>query len=157
MWLKILGYILVFIRADIAMVVLYKAGTPWWITYTVIMAVCSGTLCITYYGLGKLLIWAEKKTWFQKFKKIGFVKKIIEKQKKPSPRQEKMVKWLIGKSPIFIFLLSCIPFVPYLPTAIIVVARIMNIKNGIYYLLAANAVRGLITVLTVYGILKAIF
>jgi len=157
MWLKILGYILVFIRADIAMVVLYKADTPWWITYTVIMAVSSGTLCIAYYGLGKLLIWAGKKPWFQRLKKNGFVKKIIEKQKKPSPRQEKIVKWLAGKSPIFIFLLSCIPFVPYLPTAIIVVTRIMNVKNGIYYLLVANAVRGLIAVLSVYGILKAIF
>lgn len=137
--------IAMFIRGDAAILVWRAAGKPFWQACLVNNLVATITLIATYFitGLAKKVVTHDvvKGRW-QRTKLGRIFSRWMEKLTKKTTRWiQKMVDWLSGKRLVIVFVLNLIPLVPYLPTAIIIVVKLKEIKYGFLILFISNTIR----------------
>lgn len=144
-----MGLLLVMIlRGDAAILIWRAAGRPFWQTCLFLMIITTISLTLVYFLTGHAKKELTKDAVKKRFEKSKFAKiwvKIFEFFKERKKRwQEKIIHFLEDKSPVFVFLFNLIP-VPILPTAIIIVTRLREIKYGFLILAVSNVIRVYIT------------
>jgi len=134
-------------------------GVPFYITLSFVVLYWSGTLLLTYYGTGWIakrtmewkninnLIGILKKWWKRAVRILKFRKRLVEKS----------VFWLINQKKWVTIALTFVPYVPQLPTATIIAAKLMKIKYALPILLLGNAFRSLILVATIYQLFPVLW
>ncbi len=146
-WKQILGFFTMW-PSPLATTVLWaKADVPIWQTILYVASLTSISLSLTYFGTGWLEEWIIKRGWVKRT--------TIEKWRNRSNHfndslpanglgketGNKIKKWLIPREDWQILACGFIPFIPILPTIVIVVARLLEIKKGFLFLIIGNFFR----------------
>lgn len=152
MWQHIAGWLFLLVEPDAAVVMWYKAGSSPWNTYIYLNLFTFFTTVLIFWGIGS-------------FKKMDFVRLPIQKnitkltrllpfrQKIESGHnlaRGKITKWLKRQKTIVIFISSCIPIVPVIPSATAITAKLLEIKHGLIIILIGAAIRNALTVISIY-------
>ncbi len=116
---------------------LSKMGFDFPKVFLCILAWTSFTLALTYYETSRITNWPPVKPIFDKLKcwysHNGAVKENERQQKRLQNRLIRLRNWAV-------ILLGFVP-VSYLPTALIITTRLLDIRGGIFFLLFTNTVR----------------
>lgn len=164
---KIIGISLLILKPDLSAIAWYTAGLTWWLTLLLLAGYTSITLSLTYFGAGGVIAILKKFVFKKKHRVIQQIeeKKLIRQtkeefqkgylfgKKRALTRQEKLVNWLKRQKLSVIILLEIIPFVPYLPSAVIIAVKALGIKHGYLWLILGNLVKIMLIVALVYLIL----
>jgi len=116
----------------------YKIGLNSWGIFLCVSAWTSLTMVLTYYEFGQIKKWRIVNLLFKKlrnfFPQNSF--KLINRI-----GQKKFVSYLSRQKSWVILTLGFAPFVPYLPTTVIITTKLLDISYGILFLLLGNACR----------------
>ena len=155
-WEQILGFFTMWPSPLTTITLWAKAGVPLWQTIFYVVLLTSISLSFTYFGTGWLENWVIKR---------GLVKRTtIEKwrawqRKRNNSFQmnglseevnHRVKKWLIPKKDWKILACGFIPFIPLVPTIVIVVTKLLEIRNGFPFLILGNIVRNVIVCYFIY-------
>jgi len=153
---QILGFFTMWLHPEITATLWSKAGVPIWQTFLYATVWTSGTLVLTYFSVGWL-----KRAVKNIVKNSGNVGGAIQKVgswysgsgfKSTNDRYNKKIAgWLIRQKNWLILMCSFIPFVYGLPAAVIITAKLLEIKRALPILLLGNVFRNAIICGLIYG------
>jgi len=137
------------VRGDVSVFIWRAAGKTFFETLLgfVSAVIISLTICYFFTGLvKKLLVVLMFKRLRRRVKIFQPWKFLIARlKKKKKTRLERLVEYLKKKELFFVFLFNLIPFIPLLPTAIIIVVKLRGVKYGYPVLVASSTIRIFIT------------
>jgi|GEM_PF-5795772 len=152
---ELIGLGLMILNGWAAVIYWNLQGIPFWQATISLTTYWSITLIFTYWITNPIILFLKKIFYFlKKWEPLGvLIDKILKKIKGFGLNieiKEKTINWLIKRKGIVIGILTFIPYIPELPTATIIAARIVKMKYGLAILLAGNAFRVFILCYTVY-------
>ena len=150
-WEQIVGSLTIPFNTILAASLFWKGETFFWITVSAIVGWTSLTLVITYFGTEWIKKWVKNQRFLKDaynriyalYSQNGFK---IRNDKK----QKQINNWLVKRKDWIVIVLGFVPFVPWLPTGVIVTTKILGIKNGLMHLLLGNFFRNWIVCFSVY-------
>jgi len=155
-WEQILGFFTMW-PSPLATIALWaKGGVPLWQTIAYVVFLTSISLSFTYFGTGWLESWVIKRGWI---KRTTIEKWRAWQRKRNNSFQmnglngevnHKIKKWLIPQKDWKILACGFIPFVPLVPSIVIVVTKLLEIRNGFVFLILGNIVRSIIVCCCIY-------
>jgi len=155
-WEQILGFFTMWPNPGTTVVLWAKGGVPLWQTILYVVFFTSISLSLTFFGTGWLERWIIKKGWL---KRSTIERWRVRLQKGDNNFQtnglEKRMrggikKWLLPQKNWRILACGFIPFIPLLPTVVIVVTRLLEIRGGFLFLIFGNVVRNAIFCYVIY-------
>lgn len=155
-WEQILGFFTMWPSPWATIALWAKANVPIWQTILYVTFITSISLSLTYFGTGWIEKWIIKRGWVKRA--------TIEKWRNYSQSlnnshpvnglekrvKGKIKKWLLPQKDWQILACGFIPFVPLLPTIIIVATRLLEIKRGFPLLIAGNIFRNAVVCWAIY-------
>lgn len=153
------GFISILFEPNAAVFFWHKAGYSLWLTYVLLSLPTSFTIMAVFWGAG----WLKKRKKLKKYlsavpdkieQTLRWVIRYLPFWKKASGYHgrliDKLVKILKRRGIIVIFIASCIPFLPIVPTATAIAAKLLEIKHGLIVILLGTAIRNILLVLGIY-------
>lgn len=156
---QVWAFLSIFIEPDAAVFFWHRAGYPLWLTFILLSLHTSLTITLVFYGTG----WIKNSGKIRRTGNaiLGQFKKITDRLAFRFPFLEKIKKFygnlvdkttkILHRGGIFIiFIASCIPFVPVIPTAAAAAAKLVGIKHGLIVILLGTAIRNILVILGIY-------
>jgi hypothetical protein len=145
-----------FLRCEVGLYFFLKAGKPLWtiiLSYTAV-----NTIGMVFIYFTTDLVKSKTEGHFSKFSKLKPIKKIkdflalkLSKPFKTEKLKKGIIDWLSKRKLIFIFLIYLLPLpLPYIPSIIIVLVRLRNIKYGFWSLFLGSIVKQILFVYLVW-------
>ena len=163
MWKIILSGLPICFVNDIAGVVFYHlSGIPLIITVGIITVKWSLFLLLIFYGIEYVAIylkrWRAAKAIIALIEKVsveinGNTVEIYGKRKRKTRR--KLTGWFVERKEWIVLSAGFIPYVPILPTAVIIAVRLMRIRYGLFFLLLGNAFKATAFCLAIYSLIPS--
>lgn len=158
MWRIVLEGLPIFWSNDLAGLILYYLkGVPFWILILLTIVKWSIFVLLAFYGTGWIFRRIEKfprtKLFIERASQRinGLSQRIYHRDKENL--HNKSVVWLLERKEWIVVLLAFVPYVPVIPTAVIVVVRLMKIKHGLFFLLLGSALKATVFCLTIHNLL----
>jgi hypothetical protein len=150
-WEQILGFFTMLLHPEITISLWAKAGVPIWQACSFAVLWTSGVLLLAYFGVGWLKRLIKKvplavklmekvENWYRKYGSV------LENKKS----YKKTSGWLIQQKNWIVLGCGFIPFVYGLPAAVIVAAKLMEIKHALFFLVLGNVFRNTIICYLIY-------
>jgi len=150
-WEQIVGFFTMWLHPEITIALWSRAHTPLWQTLLYTSLWTSFTLVLTYLGAG----WVKKRLG-----RVEVARKIIkvveewqrkrENKENNGKYQKKIVSLLSRQKEWLVLACGFIPFVYGLPAAVIVTAKLMEIRRALPILMLGNIFRNAIICLSIY-------
>lgn len=150
-WEQILGFFTMWPHPGTTIILWAKGGVPVWQTILYVGIMTSASLTLTYFGTG----WLQKFLIRKKILKESTIKKLqnlwpLTNGNGNSRITKKITNWISRQKIWLILICGFIPFVPILPTAVIIAAGLLKIKYSYPVLLLGNILKTVIICYTIY-------
>ncbi|MFH1401680.1 MAG: hypothetical protein ABIG40_01830 [Parcubacteria group bacterium] len=141
------------------MVLWAKAGVSILQTIIYVVFCTSISLTLTYFGTSWLEELLIKKKFIKKKTVERFLSWVRPKNNNfqistSETRTPKLKKWLTRRKDWQILFLGFVPYIPIMPTGVIIAVSATKIKHGFFILILGNIVRNVISCATVYFITR---
>jgi len=151
------GLLIMLLKIDGAIIWWKFVGFELWQTFLIILCWTSITMIFTFMGMAGIKSWVKRRKFFKKisgkFQNWHWQKNF---RKKNVIQRTKIVNWVSRQKNWVIIGLGFIPFVPYLPTTVIVTTKLLEIRFGLAFLLVGNTFRIGFICSFLYGFLEII-
>lgn len=146
------GGISILFEPNAAVFFWYKAGYPIWLAYILLSLPTSFTILLVFWGTGLLKKREKIRNYFSKV--LSKLKAILPFWKKASNRHgqvhDKLVAALHKKGIIIVFIASCIPFLPIVPTASAIAVKLLEVRHGLLIIMLGTVIRNMLLVVGIY-------
>ena len=155
-WEQILGFFTMWPSPVVTVGLWAEAGVPIWQTILYVVLLTSTSLSLTYFGVEWLKNWVVRKriinrrmveklhNWWQQLNNVsqnnGFRHSWTKKTR----------KWLIPQKDWQVLAWGFVPFIPVLPTVVIIIAGLRELKHGFLVLILGNLFRNIIFCYAIY-------
>lgn len=154
-WEQILGFFTMWPNPGVTIGLWAKAGVPIWQTISYVVLLTSISLSLTYFGTGWLENFLIKKgvirrTTIKKWRNWLERNNNLSRNEFHERLRDRIKSWLIPQKSWKILAWGFVPFIPVLPTVIIMATRLLEIRNGFLALILGNIFRNGILCCTIY-------
>ena len=154
-WEQTLGFFTMWLHPEFTVGLWFRAGVPLWKTLGYVTIWTSGTLILTYFGIDLIKYIVKFITkglvWLIRFFNPNFAGlKRNHLQEKKEKYQKRLTGWLSRQRKWVVLVCSSIPFVPFLPAAVIITIKTIEIKRSLLILLTGNVFRNCFICFFVY-------
>lgn len=155
-WEQILGFFTMWPNPALTVALWAQAGVPIWQTILYVAFLTSASLSLTYFGVEWLKNWIVNRgfierimierlhRWWRRLSRVsqenGFEKSWTKKIR----------RWLIPRKDWQLLACGFVPFVPVLPTIVIIITGLREIKYGFPVLILGNLFRNVIFCYVIY-------
>ncbi|KKT16875.1 MAG: hypothetical protein A2654_00760 [Candidatus Nealsonbacteria bacterium RIFCSPHIGHO2_01_FULL_43_31] len=155
-WEQILGFFTMWPNPAITVGLWAKAGVPIWQTIAYVVILTSISLSLTYFGVEWLKNWVVNRGIIERpmIEKLHNQWRRINRIPQSDGRRydwiKKTRKWLIPQKDWQILAWGFVPFIPILPTIVIIITNLRRIKYGFLVLILGNIFRNVIFCYAIY-------